>query len=125
MSRDDRQILTYTRGDGTFVQRVPTGVALPVTITPFNDLFYGKMVHRVEPLGEGETKNVGDMQSPDDFLLRPGMGKHQDPERRRRQSHFLPEPGRLHGPCTARCVVHGEPARQYVHTMKVYTMRVT
>jgi hypothetical protein len=61
------QILTYTRGDGTFVQRVPTGVALPVTITPFNDLFYGKMVHRVEPLGEGETKNVGDMQSPDDF----------------------------------------------------------
>lgn len=61
------QILTYTRGDGTFVQRVPTGVAMPVTVTPFNDLFHGKMIHRVEPLGEGETKNVGEMRSPDDF----------------------------------------------------------
>ncbi len=61
------QILTYTRGDGTFAQRVPTGTALPITITPFNDLFYGKMIHRVEPLGEGEEKNVGDMKSPDDF----------------------------------------------------------
>jgi hypothetical protein len=61
------QILTYTQGDGTFVQRVPTGTALPVTVTPFNDLFYGKMIHRVEPLGEGEEKNVGDMKSPDDF----------------------------------------------------------
>lgn|GEM_PF-1305262 len=58
------QAATFTEdADGSFSQRVPTGVTIPVTVGPYFAAFPGKVIVVVPPLSPGDIYDVGVIKS--------------------------------------------------------------
>ncbi len=58
------QVATFTEeSDGSFSQRVPTGVTIPVTVGPYLAAFPGKVIVVVPPLSPGDIYDAGTIKS--------------------------------------------------------------
>lgn len=62
---DVGQVSTFTEdADGSFSQRVPVGVSIPVTMSPYFATFRGTVTVTVPPLSPGQVYDVGVLKSP-------------------------------------------------------------